>query len=149
MARRSANTIDERALVQSAVSAIQEKDLEKSQVVKGKPLPEDFVNPEPGEPGHKCLDPEGNYQPDWTCLHIHRVDDGTPNRQFFAAGSRTWRVRTGEWVDVPPDIIEILRGTTKTEIEMDITKANPISDRGVEKVIRKIPRFSTSQMSSA
>jgi hypothetical protein len=52
-------------------------------------------------------------------------------------------------VDVPPEIITILNLTVMQEIEMDITKANPIADRGVEKVVREIPRFSTSVMPSA
>jgi hypothetical protein len=149
MVNKTTRKISEKDLVQSADAAIKVEEFESSQIVAGQPIPDDIENPDPGRPGHYCLDIDGNYQPKWTCLHIHRTSNDTPERQFFACGKRTWRVKTGQWVDVPPEIITILNLTVMQEIEMDITKANPIADRGVEKVVREIPRFSTSVMPSA
>jgi hypothetical protein len=149
MTKQTTRKISERDLVKSADNAIKVEEFEKSQIIGGQPLPEDFENPDPGKPGHKCVDIDGNYQPLWTALHIHRTSDDTPERQFFACGIRSWRVRTGVWVDVPPEIINILNLTVMSEIEMDITKANPLADRGVERVVREIPRFSTSVVPSA
>lgn len=149
MSKKTTQKISERDLVKSADNAIKVEEFEKSQIIGGKPLPDDFENPDAGQVGHKCIDIDGNYQPTWTSLHIHRTSDSMPERQYFACGSRSWRVRTGLWVDVPPEIITILSLTVMQEIEMDITKANPIADRGVVKTVREIPRFSTSVVPSA
>ena len=149
MVNKTTRKISERDLVKSADNAIKVEEFESSQTIAGGPLPDDFENPDPGQMGHKCVDIDGNYQPTWTCLHIHRTSDSMPERQFFACGVKTWRVRTGMWVDVPPEIINILNLTIMQEIEMDITKANPLADRGVVKTVREIPRFSTSVVPSA
>jgi len=141
--------LDEKGLAKAAKSALSEHEMEASQVIAGKPLPEGFVNPEIGKPGHYCLDPSGNYQPTWASLKIHKTGEDIPERQFFQNGKRHWRVQTGVWVDVPPEIINLLECMVLEEVEMDFRTANPLMTGGVSKVVNKIPRFSTSLIPSA
>lgn len=141
--------LDEKALVVKADSAVAEEELKSAVAVPGKPLPEDYDNIEIGKLGHLCLDPQGNYQPTWSSLMIHRTHDGIPERQYFCNGTQSWRVKTGDWVDVPPEIISLLECTVQEEVEMDITKANPLMEDNVIRVTRKIPRFSTNILPSA
>jgi len=149
MSKKTTRKISERDLVDSADAAIKVEEFESSQLIPGKPIPDGIENPPPGKPGHYCVDPLGNYQPTWSSIHLHRTSQDMPERQFFACGRKTWRVKTGQWVDVPPEVVTILNLTVMQEIEMDMSKADPISDRGVETVVREIPRFSTSMMPSA
>lgn len=142
--------ISEKDLVKKAMeSVLTEKEKERSEFIAGEALSEDFRNPPLGDRQHRCLDPEGRYQPTWTCLNIHRSSEDFPSRQHFCLGSKVWKVATGEWVDVPPGIMSILDNTIMSEIEMDLTKANPLAEKGVEKIIRRIPRFAMSTMPSA
>ena len=72
--------------------------------VPGKPLPEGFDNPAPGDDGHYCLDPKGNYQPTWCSVMIFKDKQGeVGDRQMFNIGNaHPVYVKTGMWCDVPP-----------------------------------------------
>lgn len=139
----SKSTTDEAALAAIADTAVEtsEKEEKKGVIVSGRPLPKDVINPEIGQIGHYCLDPQGRYQEDWMQLKIRRDDENMPSRHFFANGSQEWRISTGIWVDVPPGLLAALDRAEVENIEMDITKANPILDDSVKKVINRIPRF--------
>ena len=142
--------LNEAKLAKAASTAVSESEMTKSQLVPGKPLPEGVDNPPIGQVGHYCEDPQGNYQPSWMQLMIHKTHDDMPERQYFRSGKASWRVKTGTWVDVPPEIITLLSNTVVEEIEMDLRTANPLSeDGGVQRVVNRIPRFSTSILPSA
>lgn len=114
----------------------------------GYPPPKGAVNPPAGEPGHRCLDPKGNYRPDWFSVIIERTPT-VSDTQYFSANNSAggYRVRTGEWVDVPPEVVGILRGTTYEETE---TKVVPTPDgQAVNKRgVRRVPRFQFSSVPS-
>jgi hypothetical protein len=117
--------------------------------VAGEPAPEDEENPPPGKPGHRCIDPQGRYQPTWMSLYLEKNAD-TPMRQYVSANNSAggYRITTGEWVDVPPEVVEVLRGCVYEEHEM---RAVPTADGDVrrERVTRQVPRFSLSSLPSA
>lgn len=74
-----------------------------------RPLPEGFVNPPCGEPGHFCVDNRGFYQPDWWQLHIDKVHDKQANPQAFNLAGQIVRVPLETWVDVHPAVIIALQ----------------------------------------
>ena len=123
--------------------------LDEAKIMDGKPFPSDIVNPPAGKYGHYCCDPQGVYHRRWSQLKLHRHDDSMPSRQYFANGSEEWRVLTGEWVDVPPELLASLELTEIEVIEMDVSKSNPILDNSVKKVVNRVPRFSATVMPSA
>ena len=128
--------------------------LDEMQFKQGKPLPEGFKNPAPGENGHKCLDMQGNYAPHWTCVRVEKgpsVQSRLPFHVVENKGSppQAYSLKTGEWVDAPAAIIGILQDCQYDEIEMDMNKASPLSDDHIETVIKRVPAFQFSTRQSA
>ena len=146
---------DEAALMEEAKDLVVEEEVVLDAKKRaGHPLPEQIENPKIGTIGHYCLDPDGNFQPTWMQLMIHRTDDSVPTRQFFAYNStkgesKTWYVSTGAWVDVPPELVGVLNDAVVEVIEMNVDKANPSLDPSVEKIVKKVPRFSYNLLPSA
>jgi hypothetical protein len=151
--------LNEKDLVAKAKETMAvDEEIRRGQLEPGKPLPSNVVNPLPGSAGHYCLDPNGNYQPKWMSLRINRTSEDMPSRQPFnlIRGDKDgkpvhqrWNVKLGIWVDVPPEIIQILGTTEVEEVSFDIRNANPITDDGAQVVTKRIPRFSYSVMPSA
>lgn len=114
--------------------------------VPGKPAPDDVKNPPAGDTGHRCVDPEGRYQPSWYSVHIDKTPT-TPEVLYLSSDKGGWRVRTGQWVDVPPDIVERLRGCSYTDEATDVVNTT----EGPKRIVRRVdvPRFSLSFFPSA
>ena len=148
--------MDEARLASEAGAALAEKQeqqaSEKELFVLGKPLPDDFVNPECGTMGHRCVQIVGGqqvYRPDWVQLKIHKLSENMPSRQFFCLNGRQWYVQVGVWLDAPAEILGILERTEVEVISMDIQNANPLTTDGVEKVVERVPRFAYTSLPSA
>jgi len=148
MKKHEAEQMNEADLVKVAEGNIPKRVVEEP-IMAGQRLPEDFVNPPQGAPGHKCLDPQGRYKPDWYSLKIHKASENMPQRQYFNHGGKQWLVEVGRWVDVPPEIITLLRYTEQEIISMDISETSLTVAQGVTKVVDMVPRFSTTSMASA
>jgi len=125
-----------------------EKVVELPRFVAGDPLPEDFINPPAGDVNHKCLDPRGNYQPKWAQLRIAKGANLSKHQIFNCAG-KMWHVAIGGWVDVPPEVINVLGMTDQEVISMDIENANPLVDKFVPTVVDIVPRFNWGSRASA
>lgn len=115
----------------------------------GKQLPRGFDNPEPGDSRHRCVDPHGAYQPSWYCLLLHD-GEGMPQRQSFNCAGRKYSVRVGEWVDVPPEIIEVLRSAEVSTVRYDQADDADLAT-GVPRPmsVARRPRFNYSVLPSA
>lgn len=116
----------------------------KPRWVAGQSPPEGVENPPPGERGHRCIDLHGKYNPKWRSVYIEK----TPmvgSVQYFP---ENYRVRTGMWVDVPPEIVRQLEGCVIEVAEEDGGQygIKPGSRSGRT---RKVPRFQFSQRRSA
>ena len=148
MKKHEAEQMNEQQMADMAQATIP-KGPDPVRFVPHKPLPEDFVNPVAGIVGHKCLDPRGNYKPDWYCLKLNKASENMPQRQYFNHNGREWLVEVGVWVDVPPQIITILSYTEQEVVSMDISKVNLVVDRSVPRVVDLVPRFSFSVLASA
>jgi hypothetical protein len=94
----------------------------------GKALPGEFKNPPAGTPYHRCLDPQGHYRPDWSCIKIHKTTETQADR-VYAHGAlirgphkvvtlANNYVRTGVWVDVPPEVLAIIKGAVRETMDM-------------------------------
>lgn len=118
----------------------------EDQWIPGKPAPEGAKNPPPGAPGHRCLDPDGKYQPTWFSVHIDRGPT-VPAQQYFASNGGGYRVRTGEWVDVPPEIVEVMRSCTYIDTRTTVVNTTEGPKRQNQSV--EVPRFSFSALPSA
>ena len=128
--------------------------LDEMKFKQGKPLPEGFKNPAPGENGHKCVDMQGNYAPHWTCVRVEKgphVQSHLPFSVVEGQGEKpkSYNLKTGEWVDVPVGIVSTLEMLQYDEIEMDMNKASPLSDEHIETVIKRVPAFQFSTRQSA
>ncbi len=130
---------------EAAQAKVEDKDL----IRPGKPFPEKVANPEPGKPGHYCLDLKGRYNPKWKSVFIHKTP-AVPDRQpFIGEDCEPYGVLTDKWVDVPPEIVRTLEDTTIDHIEMQ-AKANPdLAVIGQEVVVSTKPRFQYSVKDSA
>jgi hypothetical protein len=142
--------MDERRLAEIASSRVKvEDDVEPGKPIPGRPLPEGLINPPCGQRGHYCVDPQGRYQPDWYALKLHKTSENMPQRQYFNQNGKSWFVQVGTWVDVPPQILTILKYTEQQVISMDMTDTALRSGRSVPRVVDVVPRFSYTAERSA
>lgn len=113
--------------------------------VAGSPLPRGFKNPDVGRPGHRCIDNDGNYRPDWVSIYIEKTNQTASRIPFNRTGPdglpRPWSIKTGEWVDVPRDVYEQLSGIRYDQVEYDMSKKSSLTGDGAEQIIRSVPRF--------
>lgn len=115
----------------------------------GKPIPKRFDNPPPGEAGHKCIDLQGLYDPSWHCLLLHGYE-GAPKRQVFKCAGRPYRVRYGQWVDVPPEIIEVLSMAEVATIKSaEVDEESLVAGPARPVIVGKTPRLNYSTRASA
>lgn len=91
---------------------------ENFRIKPGMPLPEKFINPPCGDPGHLCVDRGGIYRPDWSQLLLYRQHEGQADPQPFPLGAR-WLVPLEKWVDVPPEVMVSLKDAQETHHRMD------------------------------
>ena len=115
----------------------------------GRPMPKGFENPRPGEHGHFCHDPWGNYQPEWKSVLIHKVHDAQADPQSFPVGGRRWQVKLGVWTDVPPEVVESLRSAVEEHHEMNFKPQDMVLGKEVEHKVTTRPRFFWQEMASA
>jgi len=114
----------------------------------GFPLPEGYNNPQAGSVAHLCLDSKGIYQPSWSSLKIHK-GDGMPTRQPFNCAGRRYRVLIGQWVDVPPEIIEVLSMAVVQSVRYGYDISDALGQvEGIE-IVDETPRFAYSVIPSA
>jgi hypothetical protein len=124
--------------------------------VHGKPLPEGFVNPPGGHPGHRCVEPgTGRYNKTWFCLKLHGGENMAQRQSFNCAG-RKFSVRVGQWVDVPPEVIEVLATCTIQTLRAEAQNlpdlvgtsgSDPLA--AAVDVVDERPRFSYTAVPSA
>ena len=120
--------------------------------IPGKPLPEGFINPLPGEDLHRCVDTSGNYAPDWFAFFL-RKGEGMQSRIPFGDGTGPLTIQTGVWCDVPPKLVKRI-ASMKNEIKdmRPVKDAGTLlgGDVGMELVtIRTEPTFSYNSRQSA
>jgi hypothetical protein len=123
--------------------------------LKGSPLSEtksevkeaSGENPAPGEAGHKCMMPDGRYNPEWKCIMVS-ANDSTPDRVYAQSSDGPKTVKVGVWVDVPSDIAEALIGSGHDETVTDNSRALGGPNQG-KTVVRRVQRFSVSVRDSA
>lgn len=97
------------------VAADKSEDLSRDfNIRKNHPLPDGFVNPECGEPGHRCIGNDGKYHPEWIQLRIDGVYEGQANPQKFPLGGSTYLIPLDEWLDAPPEVLVSLKGAVET-----------------------------------
>lgn len=82
----------------------------------GRPLPEGFENPPCGDYGHRCVDRDGRYQPDWTQLFIEKIVDHQNDPQPLSCLPK-YLVPLETWVDVPPSVMKSLESAVQTHHE--------------------------------
>ncbi len=124
---------------------VEDKDLVRA----GKPFPEKVANPDPGKPGHHCIDLKGRYDPTWKTVLIHKTPQ-TPDRQsFLSENCERLGVKTGEWVDVPPEVARTLEDTVIDRITMQSVDNPDLAVMGQEVVVKSEPRFQYSVRDSA
>jgi len=116
---------------------------------EGKPLPEGFENPQKGEAGHKCLDPQGNYQPTWYQLKLAKVFDHQQNPQFVGCGDQAYGVPLDVWVDVPPGVVNVLLDAVETHHEQVVTPESLLLGRRPTHITRSRSRFMYQTIASA
>ena len=114
----------------------------------GQPLPDGFQNPPGGSMGHRCLDPRGIYHKDWYCLKLHK-SDGMPTRQHFNCAGKSYKILVGAWVDVPPEIMNVLSMAVVQEIKHGYDISDPLGVAEKRLVVNETPRFSFSSIPSA
>ena len=90
-------------------------DPENFNITKGKPLPDDFVNPPLGQDGHHCTDLSGGYQPEWSQLIIYKNKDKQADPVTFPLGGNRFGIPLDRWVDAPPEILISLGDAIETE----------------------------------
>ena len=120
--------------------------------IPGKPLPDGFINPLPGEHLHRCVDLKGNYAPDWFAFFLRR-DEGMQERIPFGDGNGKLTIRTGVWCDVPPHLVNRIASMYEEIKEMRPTR-DPSQLAGGEvgmvlTTVRKNPTFSYNSRQSA
>lgn len=115
----------------------------------GMVLPEGFVNPERGEQGHLCLDPEGRYQPTWSCVNISRNKENPERQHFLDEQGQSIRVQTDMWVDVPPTVISTLRTLRIPTIIRNGASGEGLTRALQEQVLHSTPRFQFSVIPSS
>jgi len=133
----------------------QETREEREARLKGAPLSEtkseakeaSGENPEPGKDGHKCIMPDGRYNPKWKCIMIS-ANDSTPDRVYAQSHDGSRSVKVGVWVDVPPEVATALTGAGHDETSTDNTKALG-GPHQAKTVVRRVQRFSVSVRDSA
>jgi len=113
------------------------------------PLPKGFTNPPAGQAGHRCLDPNGVYRPSWFSLLLHK-SEGMPERQPFNCAGKKYSVRVGDWVDVPPEIIEVLRMSEHAMVAYDERQSGDLqSGPPRPREVGRRPRFNYNVYASA
>lgn len=151
--RKHERTLDEANLAREVQLATEASESSRAAAeakpVAGRQLPAGFANPECGAPGHLCVDPQGRYQPTWSALKIYKNNENMPQRQYFNMNGKAWYVTVGQWVDVPPEILTVLRYTEQQIISMDMTQSALQGDRAVPRVVDTVPRFSYNHIASA
>ncbi len=115
----------------------------------GQPLPEGFVNPPKGSVGHKCLDPQGVYRKSWHQLKLARIFDHQQDPQFFGCGDQAYNVPLDVWVDVPPEIINVLADAVETHHEQIVTPESLLLGRRPTHITRSRSRFMYQSLASA
>jgi len=146
---RNESRADREARMADSARAAMPEVVEEEAPMAGKPLPEGFVNPPRGKPGHRCLDQRNLYQPKWFSLILHKINENMPQRQYFNMNGKQWLVQVGVWVDVPKEIITLLGYTEQEVISMNMKDSDMITNRSVPMVVDRVPRFSTSMIASA
>lgn len=104
-------------------------------------------NPEPGENGHKCMMPDGRYNPEWKSILVS-ANAETPDRIYVQSRDGAKRVKSGVWVDVPPEIADALVNAGHDQTITDNTKELGGPGQG-ETVVKRVQRFSVSVRDSA
>ena len=122
----------------------------------GKPLPKGFDNPPPGDPGHRCIDLQGKYRPDWVCIRIEKTPQVQDRLPFMVKESedpkavpQTYQVKTGMWVDVPKCLYEGAASLKYQKIETNFHSTDPLTKEGFEQVVEEKPALFVSALPSA
>lgn len=80
-------------------------ELKEPELTPGKKIPDGFENPPPGEPGHKCVDLAGRYQPDWSSIMLVKTHEYEHDPQPVICAGEKYLVPRERWVDVPPEVM--------------------------------------------
>lgn len=128
--------------------------LTEPEILPGQKIPEGVHNPPPGEPGHRCVDLQGRYNPEWVSLYLfkHNETDQDPV-PVTCAGDRYWVYRE-KWIDVPEsvaiglaDAVEIRHNSdfdAGKVLGVDTSELQPI-----KKTQEKVRRFVFEKRASA
>lgn len=123
--------------------------------VPGKPLPEGFKNPPRGQVGHRCVSPQGIYQPKWWQLHLRRPEGCQSDWQFFQLNDEKFYIPYNAWCDVPPSVVIILQDAKSDVLEHKVNQVTgeyegDLTRPGEEmRVVDTIPAFAYSLLPSA
>jgi len=138
---------DNTALSEERMKAIADDSLDVDIPRPGKPMPEDYENPKGGSMGHLCVH-DGIYQPTWSCLKLHKVD-GMPTRQSFNCAGRRYKVLVGVWVDVPPEVTNVLAMANVQHVKHGYNLSDALGAVEEREVVDETPRFGYSIIPSA
>jgi hypothetical protein len=116
--------------------------------IPGRVLPDgaEKINAPIGEPEHRCIDLQRRYQPSWKAIYINKDQETPPSLPINGPNDQIYTVPTGEWVDVPPFVLSVLRGCVYTITD---TKDRGLIAGGVQYTKTTRPRFSIHVMDSA
>lgn len=118
-------------------------------IVADKPLPDGFVNPPAGEPGHFCVDQRGFYQPDWYSIYIDKVHDKQQDPQPFNLAGTKYHVPLERWIDVPPGVVIALKDAIEVHHEHEAKPGDIMLGIPTVHKTRERKRFHWNQVPSA
>ena len=86
-------------------------------IIPNNPLPEGFINPSCGKPGHYCVDNAGVYRPEFKQIIVPKVHDYQQDPQPVGCADNTYNVPLDIWVDVPPEVVIVMNDAVETHHE--------------------------------
>lgn len=117
-----------KALGQKDADDIDRRNRSNFRIRDGAVLPEKFINGDPGEDDHLCVDNAGIYHKDWFQVYIIEQHEGQENPQPFYLGSII-RVPLEKWVDVPPEVIQSLKDAVEIHHRLDFKPGDIVAGR--------------------
>jgi len=124
-------------------------DPENFNIVRGRPLPEGFVNKPLGKEGRFCLDTEGRYNPEWSQLKIDKIRDKQRDPQSFPLIPKRYGIPLDTWVDAPPEVIISLQDAIETHYDTTYTDDSVTLGVHPKVVPRERKRFFWDMIKSA
>jgi hypothetical protein len=123
--------------------------------IADKVLPEGFVNPPGGEDGHRCVDRHKLYRPTYKQLLLEKHNKFDQDPHFVGCAGKPFRIPREIWVDVPPEVITVLRDAVEERHQSSFDPGNIGMEHGsadagpVSKTVSKRRRFSMQVLNSA